>query len=103
MEEIINKVIKIDMFAKQYIKTAEDRKAELEEYVEEQKATIKHESDKKLANDLEKEKIRLNRQLETKKEQIIKKEKLELEKLDDFINKNKETLIQQMYNEILSQ
>ena len=102
MEEIINKVIEIDTLAKNYIKPTEKKKANLEDYIGQQKAFLKKQSDATLENDLKKEQNKLHSQLEIKIEKISEQEKQELDKLDNFLIQNKEKLTQQIYNEILS-
>ncbi|MCL2859169.1 MAG: hypothetical protein FWF46_01080 [Oscillospiraceae bacterium] len=103
MEEIINKVIEIDTFAKNYIKSAEKRKINLEDYITQQKAFLKNQSETILENDLKKEQNKIQSQVETKTKEIKAQEQQELDKLDNFLNQNKENLVQQIYNEIITE
>ena len=101
MEEIINRVIEIDVKARAFIRRAEDRKASADKYIEEQRAALKAEAEKSLANELGKEQSKMNRKLEAKKIEISASEKAEMGKLDDFYKENGERLAEEIFREII--
>jgi len=101
MEEIIKKVIEIDIAAKRFIKTTEDKKANLDEYIEKESIKIEEEIKNLMENNLEKEKIRLEKHLETEKKNIAKTAEDELGRLDEFLNTNKDRLVNEVYENII--
>ncbi|MCL2341925.1 MAG: hypothetical protein FWC53_02495 [Firmicutes bacterium] len=101
MEEIINKVIEIDTSAKQFIKSAEDKKANLDDYVKNESVKIEKEINSLMENNLAKEQIRLDKHLEEKKKSIAENTEAELNRLSEFESSNKDRLMDEVYNNIV--
>ena len=100
MEEIINKVIEIDTSAKRFIKSAEDKKANLDEYMKNESIKIQEQINNLMENNLEKEKIKLNERLEEEKRKITGNTDEELARLDEYVAANKDRLVGEIYNNI---
>ena len=101
MEEIINKVIEIDTSAKHFMKSAEDKKANLDDYVKNESIKIEKEINSIMENNLAKEQIKLDKHLETEKKNIEENTDAELNRLSEFESSNKERLIDETYNNIV--
>jgi len=101
MEEIIGKVIEIDKAAKQFIKSTEDKKAKLDEYVKGESIKIQEKITNIMENNLEKEKIRLNEHLEAEKRDITRNTEDELKRLDEYIAMNRDNLVNEIYSNVV--
>ena len=102
MEEIINKVIEIDTSAKHFMKSAEDKKANLDDYVKNESIKIEKEINSIMENNLAKEQIKLDKHLETEKKNIAENTDAELNRLDEFFAAHKEELMNEVYGEIVN-